>query len=169
MSTINRDVPKSDLSVETLRRAREIFGPSEAIADNVRWPYGMSALNAKPGWQQEMVDWAWTRELRANETGCHCLTWLLREEDVNCWEVEEHPNCSPARFDHLVAFTRDGKPAVIVNSPYDLSGSGIQHLAELSSVKGVYATVSGTWYRRGTFGLYLWNDARHLEWVNRPR
>lgn len=140
--TVNTAIPRSKLPAETMRRARLIFGKSDAIADNVAWPYGMSALNGTPEQQTRLVDWAWQHDLRADTTGCHCLTWLLREKNVNCYDVEQYPNCERAYFDHLVAFTRRGKPAVITNSPYHLWHADLARLGAMTTVTGVHVSVS---------------------------
>ena len=161
--------PKSDLPAAVIRQARAIFGPSEYCEDDVAWPYGMSGLNGKPEWQRELVDWASSRGLVADWTGCACLAWLLRGESVNCWEVEELPGCRPLRIDHLVAFTRDGKPAVITNSPYDVGHAELTNLAALGTHPEVHVTVDGGWYHRGAVGTYVWNRRQHDAWTNRDR
>lgn len=153
--------PKSRLPAVTVKKARAIFGPSKYCEDDVAWPYGMSALNGQPEWQQELVDWATSRELVADWTGCHCLSWLLREESVNCWEQEDLPGCDAMRIDHLVAFTRHGKPAVVTNSPYDLGQRQLVELASLSTRPDLYVIVEGGWYKRGTVNTQVWNRVQH--------
>lgn len=141
-----------------MEKARRIFGPSGTIADNVAWPYGMSALNARHTQQRYLVHWADDHGLRVEHEGCFCLNWLRRERSLDCHSHEELPPCGESlRIDHAVAFTRNGKPAVVTNAPYELDDGSLMELGKLAAMDDLTVSVGESWYGRGTVGVFVWN------------
>ncbi|WP_327266567.1 hypothetical protein OG444_38750 [Streptomyces sp. NBC_01232] len=156
-------------------RAAAVFGRESG---RVRWPYGMqppapprtrtdealaryeAALAQRRAAQEQITTWAESLGLRHSQFGC-CPRWLQRQRSSRCrpWACTQYGGSGPDHdwLDHLLAWTRRGKPAAITSAPYSV---GAQDAARLTWWTGEDPRLSfglGTgWYGSGTTQIVMW-------------
>lgn len=132
--------------------------PAEAKAIGItggNWPYGP---NVSAESRRALVDWARPLGLRISRTRSKCPHWLLgvpcpdrRRSGASC--TQGNPSLW---VDHVTAWNRDGRPAVLVAQPYPAGNSDAGRDAIDASLDPVRAlgctvTVGPTgWYGAGT-------------------
>lgn len=144
------------------------------------WPYGVGIVrrqrfktvedyqrhvNERHAAQLSLVEWAERNGLRQARRSC-CVAWLLRDRTRVCTR-----GCSTRRdlrIDHVTSWTRDGKPAVVANTPYNVGSMTdflTEYAAEMTSADErlrVAWTDQPGWYGRPsgipTGQVFLWRS-----------
>lgn len=120
------------------KRAAAVIGGTQSAP---HWPYGVGIVRRQryetaEGYEQHiadrqaaqlaLVEWAERNGLKQARRSC-CVAWLLRDRPRVCARsCGASPNL---RIDHMTSWSRDGVPAVVVNTPYSV-GSMTGHLVE---------------------------------------
>jgi hypothetical protein len=87
-----------------------------------------------------------------------CLDWL------RTGRCPHHCACPIGGWlDHVTAWTRDKKPAVLVAQPYGLTGDRLAELAEIDRAdNGLEVHIDGTgWYGHRTTFVGIWRVTPH--------
>lgn len=170
-------LPFASPVVSGKRAAAVIGGPQSAPW----WPYGIGIVSRQrydtdEDYQQHiaerhasqlaLVEWAERNGLKQARRGACCMAWMLRDRARVCARAcRSGPDL---RIDHMTSWTRDGVPAVVVNTPYNV-GSMAEYLAEYeaatAAVDGrlrVAWTAQPGWYGRPngipTGQVFLWRS-----------
>lgn len=121
------------------KRAAAVIGGTQSAP---RWPYGVGIVRRhrhktaedyeqhiaeRQAAQRALVEWAEQNGLKQTRNCACCIGWLLRDRPRVC--VRACRRGPGLRIDHMTSWSRDGVPAVVVNTPYNV-GSMAGHLAE---------------------------------------
>lgn len=122
-----------------------------------RWPYGP---NIDLTSRVRLVAWAKQHELKvARNSTPLCLTWLENGQCRGC----EARGLGHDEFllDHMSGWTLNGRPAVIVNHLYSVTGRDFEMLtAAVREHPGLQVSMPGVgWYGHSTVQIEVWNKA----------
>lgn len=126
----------------------------ELSAARLAWPTGPRAdVMAR----RALVEWAFIRNLRYAPGQHLCPGWL---RNGRC----QGPSCPGTTTmgwrDHGTAWTRDGRPALLLGQPYALTSADARGLRALDNAFEVEITTA-PWYPRASanvccLGVYVW-------------
>jgi hypothetical protein len=126
---------------------------TEDVIPNDNWPNGTSC-DAEA--RRKLLEWARHKGLRYSNRG-HCLPWLAKGRCT-------HPGyCDVAHrggdwLDHITAWTRNGKPALLLSQPYGpLNNGHLQEILARAAEFGLAVKIHGDgWYGCGTTAIEFW-------------
>uniref|UniRef100_A0AAU2JLI3 Uncharacterized protein n=1 Tax=Streptomyces sp. NBC_00049 TaxID=2903617 RepID=A0AAU2JLI3_9ACTN len=144
----------------------------------MRWPGGMqppapprnrtpeavsrheTAVAERQAAQERITAWAEELGLKQSQSGC-CPRWLQRHRSSRCrpWSCTQYGGSGPDHdwLDHLVAWTRKGKPAVITSAPHTVSPHDEARLTRWTAEDPRLAVARGTgWHGLGTTQIVMW-------------
>jgi hypothetical protein len=113
------------------------------------WPYGAN----DEATQAKLTEWAGAHKLRY-APNAHCLHWIAKGRcGVSlCREDRSQHHW----MDHISGWTRDGKPAVLLCQPYNLSADDLADLVRVHEQFGFDVRIhGGGWYGHGTVCIEL--------------
>jgi hypothetical protein len=157
-------------------RGAAIFGRDRR--HGVLWPYGLedperrdypndpdgtrfdAAVRHARTAQETIVMWAETYGLKRNEHGC-CPLWLTRRVSRGCSPMSCSRHGGKALdnrwLDHMVAWSRDGKPAVITSAPYGVLETDEERLSWWPRADPRLRVARGAgWYGFSTTQIVMW-------------
>ena len=172
-------LPGLDPALHT--RAVRVFGTDHQ--GRPFWPYGVAdpdksnyrndpdsarydeALKRARSAQLLVTEWAEDHGLKTSETGC-CPHWLTRKVSRRCSSQSvpcthyESPGPDRGWLDHLTAWTKNGKPAILTSAPYDISEEDEQRLAWWRQHDSRLTVARGGegWYGYGTTQIIMWRS-----------
>ena len=112
------------------------------------WPYGVT----EPAQRNTLTSWALNRQLKLSHAHAPCLRWLRTGRSSYRDELAPYRHW----YDHVTAWQRKGRPAVLVAQPYGLTAEDLVDLGGLL-VHGLYVCVhSHGWYGHGTTCVEIW-------------
>ncbi|MGW6502947.1 hypothetical protein [Nonomuraea angiospora] len=119
------------------------------------WPYGP---NIDLTSRVRLVNWAKKHGLKvARHDAPLCLKWL---ENGRCRGCDvKGPGHDEFRLDHMSGWTRNGRPAVIINHPYFVTDRDFELLATaVRDHPGLRVSMPGFgWYGHATVQVEVWN------------
>jgi hypothetical protein len=121
--------------------------------DIVHWPYGANAGSDVVKTRLALLDWAEARKVKLSRAD-PCLRWIKTGKSYYDGGHLYHP-----WMDHLTAWTRNGKPAILLAQPYHLCPDDLRHLASLEA-SGLDISIHGRgWYGYGTVCIEITAEA----------
>lgn len=136
----------------------------------LEWPYGP---NIDVVAREALCDWAEPRGLRLYKRGDHGR--FLRIPQPDRWGT--WPESVPESFrlggympahilrwgDHVTAWTRDKKPAVLISQPYGCPPGVLDGLVRDGAAVGLRVLITPGWYGHGATGIEVWHPDQLAE------
>ncbi|MEV7174436.1 hypothetical protein AB0O18_32645 [Streptomyces sp. NPDC093224] len=156
-------------------RAAHVFGRQ---GGQVCWPYGLrppapprarteealgrheAAVADRDAAQEQITSWAESLGLKQSRSGC-CPRWLQRGRSGRCtpWACTQYGSNGLDHdwLDHLIAWTRAGKPAAITAAPYEVGAKDEERLSWWTAADPRLSVARGTgWHGLGTTQIVMW-------------
>ncbi len=121
----------------------------------LHWPYGPNIdVNARG----RMLDWAEGQGLRLARPDHVCVPWIT---DGRCYRRRcERYRAAQGRgwwLDHVSAWSRGGRPALLLAQPYQLAPEDITGLELLDADPEMTVVLGASgWYGHGTYSVEVW-------------
>lgn len=134
LTTQNATITTAAAEVKTLaisgKRAAAVIGGTQSAP---WWPYGVGVVSRQrydtdEDYQQHvderhamqlvLVEWAERNGLKQARRDACCMAWLLRDRTRVC--TRPCRRVQRLYIDHMTSWARDGVPAVVVNTPYNV-------------------------------------------------
>ena len=160
------------------KRAVAVIGGTQSAP---RWPYGVGIVrrqrfetdedyqqhvNQRHASQLALVEWAERHGLKQARRDACCWAWPLRDRPRVC--LRGCDGRRSLRIDHATSWVRDGAPAIVVNTPYNVGSMTetlTKYATQMTAVDKrlcVAWTTQPGWYGRPsgipTGQVFLWRS-----------